>query len=126
MTVGYVDTSCLVAISFGEAGAAALGRRLNAFDELVSSNLLEAEFLASFVREHVPPPAELPVALSWILPDRPLHDEIDQVLVAGYVRGADCWHLATALYLAGDASSMSFLTMDDRQRKVALSLGFQE
>lgn len=126
MSVAYVDTSCLVAIAFGEAGAAALGRRLRAFDDLVSSNLLEAELLASFAREHVPPPAELPVALSWILPDRPLHDEIEQVLAAGYVRGADCWHLATALYLAEDPSSMSFLTVDDRQRMVALSLGFQD
>lgn len=126
MSVAYVDTSCLVAIGFGESGAAALGRRLKEFDELVSSNLLQAELLASFARERVPPPAELPIALSWILPDRPLRDEIDRVLAAGYVRGADCWHLATALYLAEDPSSMSFLTVDDRQRKVALSLGFPD
>ncbi len=126
MRVAYVDTSCLVAIAFGESGAAALGRRLKAFDELVSSNLLEAELLATFARERVPPPPELPVALSWILPDRPLHEEIDQVLAGGYVRGADCWHLATALYLAENPSSMSFLTVDDRQHEVALSLGFQD
>lgn len=126
MSVAYVDTSCLVAIAFGESGATALGRRLKAFDELVSSNLLEAELMASFARERVPPPPELPVALSWILPDRPLHEEIDQVLAAGYVRGADCWHLATALYLAEDPSTMSFVTADDRQRQIARSLGFQE
>lgn len=122
--VGYVDTSCLVAIAFAEPGAAALSRRLRAFDELVSSNLLEAELLASFARERVPPPAGLPVALSCILPDRPLHDEIERVLAAGYVRGADCWHLATALYLAEKPESMSFITVDDRQRQVAQILGF--
>lgn len=125
MSVAYVDTSCLVAIAFGEPGAAVLGRRLKGFDDLVSSNLLQAELLASFARERVPPPADLPVTLSWILPDRPLRDEIERVLAAGYVRGADCWHLAAALYLAEDPSSMSFLTVDDRQRKVALSLGFK-
>lgn len=126
MSVAYVDTSCLVAIAFGEPGAAALSRRLKGFDDLVSSNLLQAELLASFARERVPPPAGLPIMLSWILPDRPLRDEIERVLAAGYVRGADCWHLATALYLAEDPSSMSFLTVDDRQRKVALSLGFKD
>lgn len=126
MSVAYVDTSCLVAIAFGEPGAAALSRRLKGFDDLVSSNLLQAELLASFARERVPPPAGLPIKLSWILPDRPLRDEIERVLAAGYVRGADCWHLATALYLAEDPSSMSFLTVDDRQRKVALSLGFKD
>ncbi len=125
-SVAYVDTSALVAIAFGEAGATALGRRLKAFDELVSSNLLEAELLASYARERVTPPASLPVALSWILPDRPLHDEIERVLSAGYVRGADCWHLATALYLAEDPASISFVTADDRQRRVALALGFNE
>lgn len=121
-----MDTSALVAIVFGEAGATALGRRLKAFDELVSSNLLEAELFASLARERVAPPASLPVGLSWILPDRPLHDEIERVLAAGYVRGADCWHLATALYLAEDPASISFVTADDRQRRVALALGFKE
>ena len=126
MSVAYVDTSCLVAIAFGEPRATAIGRRLRSFDDLVSSNLLQAELWASFARERVPPPADLPVALSWILPDRSLRDEIERVLAAGYVRGGDCWHLAAALYLAEDPSSMSFLTVDDRQRKVALSLGFKD
>ena len=40
MKAAYVDTSCLVAIAFGEKGAASLGRRLEGFDELFSSNLL--------------------------------------------------------------------------------------
>ena len=43
MKVAYVDTSCLVAVTFGESGGVALTRRLRSFDELVSANLLEAE-----------------------------------------------------------------------------------
>jgi hypothetical protein len=35
MRVAYVDTSCLVAIAFGEKGGRAIGRRLKEFDELV-------------------------------------------------------------------------------------------
>jgi hypothetical protein len=59
------------------------------------------------------------------LPDRPLTGEIARVLAAGYVRGADCWHLATALYLTDDPSSLTFLTVDERQKSVAVSLGFE-
>jgi predicted nucleic acid-binding protein len=124
MNVAYVDTSCLVAVAFGERGAAALARRLEGFDRLLSSNLLEAEFRAACVRERVEANATYLAALSWVLPDRPLRDEIGQVLLAGQVRGADCWHLATALYLAGDPSLIAFLTLDQKQRAVANQLGF--
>lgn len=126
MKIAYVDSSCLVAIAFGEAGASALKRRLKAFDELLASNLLEAEFLAAFARERVVAPVDLPVAISWVLPDRPLHGEIARVLAAGHVRGADCWHLATALYLSEHPSEVSFLTADERQGAVARKLGFAE
>lgn len=125
MNVAYVDTSCLVAVTFGEGGSSALTRKLKAFDELVSANLLEAELRAVFVRERIPTDSKLPFPISWILPDRPLTAEIARVLEAGYVRGADCWHLATALYLAEEPEAITFVTADERQRTVARSLGFQ-
>ncbi|HWP38169.1 MAG TPA: PIN domain-containing protein [Gemmatimonadales bacterium] len=125
MRVAYVDTSCLVAVAFGEAGAAALSRRLNRFDILAASDLLEAELRSAFLREGAEFDPALLAGLSWVVPDRPLHSEIARVLAAGYVRGVDCWHLATALYLAEDSSSMSFLTLDERQADVARALGFR-
>jgi uncharacterized protein with PIN domain len=124
MTIAYVDSSCLVAIAFGERGAKALSRRLEGFDELVASNLLEAELGAAFSREGIAPDRELFAALSWIVPDRPLHTEIARVLEAGYVRGAGCWHLAAALYLSEDPRAMAFVTLDERQGVVAGLLGF--
>lgn len=124
MNVAYVDTSCLVAVAFGERGAAALARRLEGFDRLVSSNLLEAEFRAVCAREGLEPDGAMLAAFSYVLPDRPLGNEIGQVLDAGQVRGADCWHLATALYLAGDPSLISFVTLDQKQRAAAEALGF--
>jgi predicted nucleic acid-binding protein len=128
MKVAYVDTSALVAIAFGENGSSGLARRLKGFDELVSANLLEAELRAAFVRERIPADTELPFGVSWILPDRPLTEEIGRVLDAGYLRGADCWHLATALYLAGaeDLDAINFVTADERQRTVARTLGFRD
>ena len=125
MKVAYVDTSCLVAVTFGESGASALTRRLKTFDELLSSNLLEAELRAVFVRERIPADSRLPFPISWVLPDRPLTAEIARVLAAGYVRGADCWHLATALYLAEEPEAITFVTADERQRTIARALGFQ-
>ena len=126
MKVAYVDTSCLVAIAFGERGAAALARRLDRFDALVSANLLEAELGSAFLREGVQLEPRFLEVISWVIPDRPLHEEIAAVLAAGQVRGADCWHLASALYLADDPSEISFLTLDERQRVVARALGFRE
>jgi uncharacterized protein with PIN domain len=96
--VAYVDTSCLVAIAFGERGATAVERRLAGFDALVASNLLEAELRAAFKREKADGVDTLLELIEWISPERPLGNEIARVLSAGYVRGADCWHLATALY----------------------------
>lgn len=124
MKIAYVDTSCLVAVALGERGAAAVERRLARFDRLVSSNLLEAELRAALRREGVEGASRVLSSITWLLPDRPLSAEIAAVLEAGHVRGADCWHLATALYLAPEPSELSFMTLDERQRDVAALLGF--
>ncbi len=125
MTVAYIDTSCLVAIAFGERGAAPLKRRLRTFDELVAANLLEAELRATFAREGADGAEATLGGVSWVLPDRLLSEEIATVLALGYVRGADCWHLATALYVAGTPGDLTFLTLDAAQKQAAARLGFK-
>ena len=97
MNVAYVDTSALVAIAFGEQGGSALAGRLKQFDEIISSNLLEAEFRSALARERVPGGDHILTWITWILPSRPLSPEVDRVLAAGYLRGAALWHLACAL-----------------------------
>ncbi len=126
MRAAYVDTSCLASIVFRERGASALRRRLVGFDDLFSSNLLEAELRAAYLREGVESDPVILSAVSWVIPQRPLSAEITRVLEAGYVRGAECWHLATALFLVGDAAEISFLTLDERQAQVAQTLGFRK
>jgi predicted nucleic acid-binding protein len=125
MAVAYVDTSVLLAIAFGETGARRLARQVTAFTTLVSANLLVAEFLAAHRREGVHAEAALLARLAWVLPDRPLDPEVARVLDHGYVRGADCWHLAVALYVAADPGSIAFLTADAQQGASAASLGFR-
>lgn len=125
LSVAYVDTSCLVAIALGERGGGPLARRLERYDRLLASNLLEAEFRSTLLREHVTDAAETPLAwIAWVLPDRPLSGELKRIAAAGYLRGADMWHLAHALYLAPDGTGMDFLTLDRRQQEVASALGF--
>lgn len=125
MTVAYVDTSVLVAVSFNEESSTGVTTRLNEFSRLVASNLVEAELRAVFAREQCSFSQEVLAGIEWILPDRRLSPEISTVLGAGYVRGADLWHLATALYAAGTAGEMAFMTCDDRQGRVAAALGFR-
>jgi predicted nucleic acid-binding protein len=122
--VGYLDTSCLVAIAFDEPGSRRLARRLLGYDELVSSNLLEAEFRAALHREGVGDGTGLLSGLAWILPDRPLSLDIQRALAVQYLRGADLWHLATALFLAETPSDVDFLTLDSDQAAAAAALGF--
>jgi predicted nucleic acid-binding protein len=120
----YVDSSCLVAIRFDEAGGRAMSKRLESLDLIFSSNLLEAEFLAALAREHAEDDNGLLDRLTWILPTRRLGAEITRILRAGYLRGPDLWHLATALYLVEEPAELPFITLDARQREVAAVLGF--
>jgi predicted nucleic acid-binding protein len=124
LTIGYVDTSCIVATAFGEKEAQATSRRLSRFDRVFSSPLLEAELFSALAREGREISDAWSAAIEYVIVDRPLNAELLRVLEAGYLRGADCWHLATALYLAPDPSQLAFVTLDASQRKVARSLGF--
>jgi len=122
----YVDTSCLVAAALGEPGAARVVSRLKSYEVLLASGLVEAELKSTLVREGLPDRAvDFLPRLDWVYPDRPLGAEIDRVLAAGYVKGADAWHLACALYLSPDGAGLRFETLDARQRSVARSLGFR-
>jgi len=125
MSVAYVDTSVMVAIAFGEDGADALADRLNGFSRVISSNLLEAELRAACSHEGCRVPTDLLDRIGWILTNRPLSDEIKTALGAGYLRGADLWHVATALYAAPDPGAISFITLNDSQARVAAALNFK-
>jgi len=121
----FVDSSCLVAVAFGERGGKRLATLLGGFDVLLASNLLEAELRCALAREQVETePSPLLQPLSWVLPDRSLGPELARVLSAGYVRGADAWHLACALYVEPEPRELTFLSLDTPQRRLAKALGF--
>jgi hypothetical protein len=76
------------------------------------------------VREGVTLTTDLFDWMKWVFPERPLAAELERVFAGGYVKGADAWHLACALYVAEDPRHLTFLTLDTRQRTVARRLGF--
>ncbi len=124
MSVAYVDSSVLTAIAFDEPEAAAYARRLDEFTRLISSNLLEAELRAAFARENLLFRESAVAGIDWIMPDRPLAPEFAAVLETGYLRSADLWHVAAALYVSPRSGSLAFATLDARQSAIAAALGF--
>ncbi len=125
MSAAYVDTSVLAAIAFGESDGPPMARRLKEFSRRLASNLLEAELRAACARERLGLSDSLFANLTWVFPDRSLGPELDRVLNAGYLRGADLWHIACALYVTRTPGDIWFLTLDERQRLVAAELGFR-
>ena len=121
----YVDTSALLAIALREPSREAVTQRLATFPRLVSSNLLEAEVHSALAREGNEFNPDLIARIRWVMPTRPLTPEIAAALRAGYLRGADLWHLASALYAARAMPALAFITLDRRQQTVAASLGFE-
>lgn len=121
--LAYVDTSVIVAITFGAPGADAILEKVRPF-KLVAAPLLESEWRSACRRNTIAPDASLLREIVWTHTERPLSDELERVFAVGYLRGADAWHLATALYLAPDPRELTFLTLDDRQRAVATALDF--
>ncbi|MBI3940624.1 MAG: PIN domain-containing protein [Acidobacteria bacterium] len=127
MKLAYIDSSCVVGIAFDEPSAAGLAARLRGFDRLFSANLLEAEVRSALARERVEGEADgLFSWITWVYPNRPLTREFLRIAPLGYLKGADLWHLACALFLVSATGSLSFLTLDKRQREVASQLGLSD
>lgn len=132
MKAAYVDTSVLVALAFAEPQSDEVAEALRRCDRLLRSDLLEAEFRSVLTRESVArgggdleaKSSAILDGIDWILPDRPLSAEMQRVCEIDYLRGADLWHLACALFVSPDASRIAFLSLDTRQATVARRLGF--
>ena len=126
MRAAYVDTSCMLSIAFEEPGWRRTAEELRQCEEIFSSNLLEAELFAAVRRENSDVPrVESLRRLVWVWPDEPLTDYFRVVLSHGYLRGADLWHLASALVLRDRIGEVSFMSLDKRQAEVASRLGLR-
>ena len=120
-----MDTSAILSVEFSELGYETVIERLDKFSRLVSSNLLEAEVRAGFARDGRTFDSTALGNIEWVSAGRSLGPEFERILEIGYLRGADLWHVATALYIFDEPSEVTFLTLDRRQEEVAAALGFQ-
>lgn len=125
MKIAYIDSSVVVGLLFEKASSSKAQEILASADRLISGTLLEAEVRSAIRRERVE--ADLTQVfggISWVFPERRLTVELERVLSIAYLRGADVWHLALALYVDPAASELTFLSLDQRQAAVAAELGF--
>jgi predicted nucleic acid-binding protein len=123
----YVDSSVVVAFLLGDSGSSTFKRVRAKAVPLLSSSFLQAEVYGALARERLEPTladAALSI-LAWVLPDRPLANELRRTLAAGPLRGADAWHVACALRVSPDPRQLGFATLDRPQRTVATALGFR-
>ena len=125
MNEAYIDTSAILSVEFREPGWESVARRMRDFSYMASSNLLEAEVRAAFARSRRIFQPTVLANIEWVYFYRSLGPEIERSLEFGYLRGADLWHVATALYMFRNTSEVTFLTLDRRQGEVAADLGFQ-
>ena len=124
--ITYIDSSAVVGKLLGDGIHPALIKPDNKL-RLYSSPLLYSEVAAVARREGVAL-KEVDIitrGIEWVIPASQLKHEVAQVLAVGYARGADLFHLATALWLAGsNVKELRFITLDVPQQELAGKLGF--
>lgn len=122
----YVDSSMVVAILLREIQSPKWSARFKT-EKFYSSRLLEAEVLAALRREKLPLSEfdDHARMIYWIAPERSLKPEVTKVLEYQYLRGADLWHVACALYIFGNSTGVEFCSLDKIQRAAAKACGFR-
>jgi predicted nucleic acid-binding protein len=124
VSTAYVDSSVLVGLAFGEASALREARKLTRHATLLTSLFTEAELESALCRAGTLRDPDPLAGVRLVEVRTSLRSELREVLRAGYIRGADCWHLAVALHYA-PARDLTFSTLDKSQRAIARSLGFK-
>ena len=125
MNLFYIDTSVIVSLLFEEHGHKEF-RKILKTGRALSSYFIEAELYSVAKREGV----ALDIVRRFVeplflfTPSRPIAFECERILKEHYCRGADIYHLASALFLAPNPRELKFVTCDNRQGAIAKALGF--
>lgn len=120
----YVDTTALVPIANEEQPVAGvILQRLERFQLLLSANLIEAELRAMLEADGRAFDRDLLRGMNWIMPNRPLADEMATVAAVANLPAARLWHLAVALFFAELVPGLVFITLDEQQEAAARDLG---
>ena len=121
MSILYVDTSVVAALLFAEKNYKDVNKRLNQADRIVSSHLMIAK------REDISFD-DIDQYLQYFdiaVPDRTLQAEVISILEQTYCRGADAFHIATAIYLDPKMEKLKFYSFDKQQLVAAKNIGLK-
>ena len=125
----YLDTSAWIAWKFKQAGSDIFKKIALDSDTVISCPLFVSEYVSFLKRNEILSQTRYEEELDfirWIFPAVPLFKEYSQCGKLGFLRGADLYHIATALWFAQDRpSELIFLTCDLKQKEAAKKLGFK-
>ena len=124
----FTDTSAFLSVLFKEPESTEVADLFRESTQVFASGLLEAEARSIAARKGLQIEAvdAAHSRLKWVLPERPLTQELRAAAACGiHLRGTDLWHVACALFLAGDPSALPFVTLDQNQALAAERLGFK-
>jgi uncharacterized protein len=110
----YVDTSALGRVLLEETDAPAIRLGLNAFDERVSSRLLQVELRRLALRVRSPGRADALLRDIDLIPLNETALRVAEAIEPANVGTLDAIHLATARRLAADGLLDAIMTFDTR------------
>lgn len=125
----YLDTSAWIAWKFAQKGQEIFKKVSVGRDTIISSPLLVAEYFSFLKRIDGLEKARFQTELSFIrfvYPADPLFEHYARYDHGTFLKGADLYHLTTAIWFAdGFAKELGFLSCDTSQRLAAKSVGFR-
>lgn len=125
MKWAYVDSSVVLATIFEDQPAKKLAKLWGSAERFISSYLLEVEVFSAMRREQVDVSlADEPLRRLGFVQTRSLAQECKEILRMGYLRGADLFHLATAVWVRDKFTDLKFFSFDRQQMEIADKLGF--
>ncbi len=124
LIAAYADTTALIPVLADEEPVreAVLGR-LNRYQILLSANLLDAEVRSAATFSGQELDMSMLSGIRWIMPNRPLADEMAAIADIANLPAARLWHLAVALFFAELVPGLVFITLDEQQEAAARDLG---
>lgn len=125
MSWAYIDSSVLIATLLEDHPKPQLDKFWGSAEWFISSYLLQAEVFSAVKREKADMQlAALEIKKIGFVRTDSLAEELMEIFKAGYVRGADAFHLATALWIRGKHKDLKFITLDEKQKEIARYLDF--
>ena len=125
--IAYIDTSVFINVLLSQQGYKYFHTIMKRCKKLLSSPLIEAEVLTTCQRENFDQKQAIEALkeITLCFVEKSLIEKYEMILKECNLKGADAYHLATALYLDPSREFLHFLTDDLKQKEAAKKKGFK-